>query len=101
MDLTGTALRGYELKAQIGAGGFGAVYRAYQPAVRRDVAIKVILPIYANQADFIRDFESEVQLVARLEHPNIIPLYDYWREPDGAYFVMRWVRGGSLRQALA
>ena len=49
---------------------------------------------------FIRRFEAEAQLVAQLEHPHVVPLYDYWREPDGAYLVMRWLRGGSLRQAL-
>src|SRR5690606_15556690 len=42
----------------------------------------------------------EAQLVARLEHPYIVPLYDYWREPGGAYLVMRWLRGGSLRSLL-
>lgn len=99
-DLAGKIIRGYELKAQIGAGGFGAVYSAYQPAIKREVAVKVILPDYANKAEFIREFESEAQLVARLEHPNIVPLYDFWREPGGAYLVMRWLRGGSLRAAL-
>lgn len=99
-DLAGKIIRGYELKAQIGAGGFGAVYSAYQPAIKREVAVKVILPDYANKAEFIREFESEAQLVARLEHPNIVPLYDFWREPGGAYLVMRWLRGGSLRGAL-
>ena len=60
----------------IGSGGFGAVYRAFQPLVGREVAIKVILPDYANKPDFIRRFESEAQLVARLEHPakNHLPL---------------------------
>ena len=58
---------------------------------------KVILPEYANQPDFIRRFEAEAQLIAKVEHPHILPLYDYWREPDGAYIVMRWMRGGSLR----
>jgi len=93
-------IRGYELRERIGTGGFGVVYRAYQPAVGRDVAIKVILPEYANHPDFIRRFEAEAQLVARLEHLHIVPLYDYWREPDGAYLVMRWLRGGNLREAL-
>ncbi|MGD8753991.1 MAG: protein kinase, partial [Anaerolineales bacterium] len=93
-------IRGYELRERIGAGGFGVVYRAYQAAVDREVAIKVILPEYANHPDFIRSFESEAQLVARLEHPYIVPLYDYWREPDGAYLVMRWLTGGNLRQSL-
>src|SRR5262249_52372920 len=56
--------------------------------------------IYANQPDFIRSFEQEAQLVARLEHPHIVPLYDYWRDPDGAYLVMRFLRGGSLKKKL-
>ena len=64
----------------------------------REVAIKVIRPELANEPAFIRRFEAEAQLVAQLEHPHIVPLYDYWREPDGAYLVMRWLRGGSLRQ---
>jgi WD40 repeat protein len=100
-DLTGQLIKGYELREQIGVGGYGAVYRAIQPSVSRDVAIKVILPRYANHPDFIRRFEAEAQLVARLEHPHIVPLYDYWREPDSAYLVMRWLRGGSLHDRLA
>jgi len=93
-------LRGYELTECLGQGGFGAVYRAFQPAVEREVAIKVILPQHANQPDFIRRFEAEAQLVARLEHPHIVPLYDFWRDPEGAYLVMRYIRGGSLRNLL-
>jgi WD40 repeat protein len=98
--VSGQVVRGYELHELLGIGGFGAVYRAYQPAVKRDVAVKIILPQYANQPDFIRSFETEAQLVARLEHLHIVPLYDYWREPSGAYLVMRWLRGGSLRGRL-
>ena len=73
-----------------------AVYRAYQSTVGREVAIKIILPSLANKPDFIRRFEAEAQLIARLEHMNIVPLYDYWRDPTGAYLVMRYLRGGSL-----
>jgi len=93
-------VKGYELREQIGEGGYGVVYRAYQPSVGREVAVKIILPQYANRPDFIRRFEAEAQLVARLEHPYIVPLYDYWRDPDGAFLVMRWLRGGSLHAAL-
>jgi serine/threonine protein kinase len=99
-DLQGQSIKGYELHETIGLGGFGAVYRAYQPNVGREVAIKVILPQYANHPDFIRRFEVEAQVIARLEHPHIIPLYDYWRDHEGAYLVMRYVRGGNLRSAL-
>jgi serine/threonine protein kinase len=42
----------------------------------------------------------EAQLVARLEHLHIVPLYDYWRDPSGAYLVMRWLRGGNLKETL-
>jgi WD40 repeat protein/serine/threonine protein kinase len=93
-------IKGYEIGDRIGAGGFGAVYRATQSTVGREVAIKVVLPGLANQPEFIRRFESEAQIVARLEHPHITPLYDYWRDSDGAYLVMRYLRGGSLRHAL-
>lgn len=99
-DLSGRAIRGYALAERIGAGGMGAVYRAVQPHVEREVAIKIILPAYANHQDFIRRFEAEAQLVARLEHPHIVPLYDYWREPGVAYLVMRLLRGGSVHALL-
>src|SRR5688572_8017684 len=98
-DLSTRVIKGYELRECIGEGGFGAVYRAYQPSVGREVAVKVILPQHANHPDFIRRFEVEAQLIARLEHPHIVPLYDYWRDPEGAYLVMRWLKG-SLRDAI-
>ncbi len=94
-------VRGYDLHEQIGKGSYGTVYRASQISVGREVAIKVIQPQYANHPEFIRRFETEAQLVARLEHPHIVPLYDYWREPDGAYLVMRWLRAGNLQSRLA
>ena len=96
----GRSVRGYELREQVGGGDLGVVYRAYQPSVGREVAIKAIRPELVNQPSFVRGFEAEAQRVAQLEHPHLVPLYDYWRDPEGAYLVMRWLRGGSLRQAL-
>jgi serine/threonine protein kinase/WD40 repeat protein/class 3 adenylate cyclase len=96
----GRSVRGYELREQVGGGDLGVVYRAYQPSVGREVAIKSIRPELVNQPSFVRGFEAEAQLVAQLEHPHLVPLYDYWRDPEGAYLVMRWLRGGSLRHAL-
>ena len=96
LELKGKPLRGYRLLEQIGEGAFGVVYRATQPQIGREVAIKAIHPELANHPDFVRRFEREAQIVARLEHPHIVPLYDYWREPDAAYLVMRYLRGGSL-----
>ena len=100
LQLSGKTLKSYDVDTLIGQGGYGVVYRAIQKAVSREVAIKVILPHYANSPEFIRRFESEAQVVARLEHPHIVPLYDYWREPDSAFLVMRYLRGGSLRDRI-
>jgi len=100
-DLSGQVIKSYELVERIGIGSFGMVYRAHQRQVKREVAIKIISPRFANHPDFIRAFEAEAQLIARLEHLHIVPLYDYWREPDSAYLVMRWLRGGSMRESIS
>jgi WD40 repeat protein/DNA-binding SARP family transcriptional activator/tRNA A-37 threonylcarbamoyl transferase component Bud32 len=93
--------RGYELREAVSEKGLTTLYRGYQHAVGREVAVKLIRPEIADRADFILRFEADAQLVAALEHPHIVPLYDYWRDPDGACLVMRWMRGGSLKDALA
>ena len=93
-------LRGYRLGNRIGEGAFSVVYRASQPSVGREVAVKVIRKELANEPDFITRFQVEGQLVARLQHPRIVPLYDFWREPDNAYLVMPWLEGGSLATRL-
>jgi serine/threonine protein kinase len=98
--LAAQSIKGYELLDLIGEGSYGAVYRAQQPLVDRQVAIKIILPQFANEPEFIRRFETEAQLVAQLEHLHIVPLYDYWRDPEGAYLVMRLMKGGSLEGVL-
>jgi WD40 repeat protein/serine/threonine protein kinase len=100
LGFPGQVIRGYTFQEQIGQGGYGAVYRAWQPSVGREVAIKVILPQFTNRSDFIRRFEAEARTIAHLEHPHITPLYDFWRDPHGAFLVMRWMRGGNLRTRL-
>ncbi len=97
----GQIVRGYQLQDRIGAGGFGAVYRAVQLSVNREVAVKIILPEHARRADFMRRFEAEARTVAQLDHLHIVPLFDYWQEPDqSAFLIMRYMRGGSLRGLL-
>jgi serine/threonine protein kinase len=93
-------VRGYELKQKLGSGGYGQVFTALQAATGRSVAVKVIFPQYANDPEFIRRFEIEAQNIARIEHPFIVPLYDYWREPDGAYLVTRLLDGGNLEDSI-
>ncbi len=99
-DRSGQTIKGYQLREEIGIGGFGAVYRAYQSAVDREVAIKVILPKYANHPNFVQRFDAEAKIVARLEHPHIVPLFDYWHDDNGAYLVMQWMGGGNLHHSL-
>ncbi|MEN8113316.1 MAG: BTAD domain-containing putative transcriptional regulator, partial [Actinomycetota bacterium] len=89
-------LRGYELHGRIGDGAHGVVYRASQSGVGREVAIKTIRSELANDAGFVHRFEAEAKLVASLEHPHIVSLFDFWRDPEGAYLVMPYLQGGNL-----
>ncbi len=89
LDLQGTPLRGYRAVAVIGSGPVAEVLRAIEPQSQRDVAIKVLPAAIANDPQFIRRFDSEARKVARLEHPHVLPLHDWWREPDAAYLVLR------------
>ena len=97
---SGRLLRGYILHEAIGRGAHGTVYAARQPGTEREVAVKVIRAERADSSEFVRRFELEAQLVARLEHPHIVPLYDFWREPGGAYLVFRLLRGGTAEESL-
>ena len=101
LELAGQPLRGYRLVEQIGTGPLGTVHRAFEPQTDREVAVKVLSAAVANDADFVRRFETEARRVARLEHPHIVPLLDWWREPDAAYVVMPLLRGGTLTERLA
>ena len=97
LDLRGEPLRGYRLMEKIGEGPTGVVFRGLQPRVGRDVAVKVLHERLVADGAFVRRFEPEAQAVAALEHPHIAPVYDYWRDPAGAYIITRYLRGGSLR----
>lgn len=98
---SGPRLRGYRLGPSIGVGAYSVVYRANQPSVGRDVAVKVIRRELANDPTFVRRFATQAQTVARLSHPQIVPLHDYWREADQAVLVMRWLEGGSVAELVA
>ena len=98
---SGRVVPGYVLHERIGDGMFAVVYRGRQPSVERDVAIKVIRAELANRPEFVRRFEAEAQLVANLEHPHIVPLYDFWRAPGSAYLVMRLFRAGTLEHRIS
>ena len=100
LDAGGEPLRGYRLLERLGEDPSGVVYRATQPNVGREVAIRVVHEHRANDPAFIRLFDAEAQAVAMLEHQHVAAVYDYWREPGQAYVVTRFLRGGSLRDLL-
>ena len=99
-DLAGHTLGQYELREILGVGGMGAVYRGYQPALQRAVAVKVISPELLNQPDYIDRFYREARIAAALEHAHIVPIYDYGVQGDISYVVMRLLTGGTLTERL-
>ncbi len=100
---TGTKLGPYEILAPLGAGGMGEVYRAKDPRLGRDVAIKVLPPAFASDADRLKRFEQEARAAGLLNHPNITAVHDLGTNPaDGApYVVHELLEGETLRSELA
>jgi serine/threonine protein kinase len=99
-QLSGQFLGQYELRELLGIGGMGAVYRGYQAALQREVAIKIILPSLTSESDYLERFRREAQMAARLEHAHIVSVYDYGTHESINFIVMRLLQGGSLAQRL-
>ena len=97
MDLVREALASeYEIIEELGRGGMAMVYRARDRHLEREVAIKVLPFSLAFDAEFVERFQREARTAAQLEHPNIIPIYRVGRSGRVIYFVMKFLRGGSL-----
>jgi eukaryotic-like serine/threonine-protein kinase len=96
----GTKLDGYEILGLLGAGGMGEVYRARDPALRREVAIKVLPTFVAQNPDRLRRFEQEAQAAAALNHPNILAVHRFGVFEGVPYLVSELLEGSTLRQAL-
>ncbi len=99
-SLIGKQLGDYQVQSGLGEGGMARVYKAYHPRLRREVAIKIILSQIATREGFQARFEREAQVVASLEHPNIVSVYDFKEENNLTYLVMQYVGGGTLREQL-
>lgn len=95
--LPGTTIRDYAIREEVGSGGYGIIFKAQRLSDGLEVAIKVMRPEQAHNQEASQRFEQEAQLIAQLDHPNIIPLLDRWHDPLGAFIVMPWLAGGSLR----
>ena len=101
MTLTpGASLGNYQIAEKIGAGGMGSVYKAYQPALGRYVAIKVLPPQTAGDPSFAERFALEARAIGKLRHPNIVTAYDFSTNGDLAYLVSDFIDGGTLADQL-
>src|SRR5712692_7816404 len=101
MSLTaGTQLGPYEILAPLGAGGMGEVYRARDPRIGREVAIKVLPAAFADDPDRLRRFEQEVRAAGALNHPNILAIYDVGTENGAPYIVSELLEGETLRERM-
>jgi serine/threonine protein kinase len=97
----GTKLGPYEVLAPLGAGGMGEVYRARDPRLGRDVAIKVIPVSFAADTERLRRFEQEARAVAALNHPNILAIYDIGTREGAPFIISELLEGESLRTRLS
>src|SRR5216684_4232169 len=102
--LIGSVLGTCTLQQLVGQGGMGAVYLAQQSRPRRQVAVKVLLPATTlkpqHLAAFLERFRRETDAAASLEHPNIMPVYEYGERDGLAYLVMPYISGGTLRDVM-
>jgi serine/threonine protein kinase len=90
----------YQVLDIIGQGGMATVYKAFHPNLDRYVALKVLHPALKQDADFLGRFQREARLVAKLEHPNIVAVYDFNSHNGNPYLVMRMVEGQTLKTRL-
>lgn len=99
-DLSGKQLGPYQVVAPLGEGGMAAVYKAYQPSMDRYVALKILPRYFASDPQFVGRFEREAKVIAKLQHPHILPVFDYGEEDGYTYIVMPFVEGGTLADSL-
>ncbi|MBS2036733.1 serine/threonine-protein kinase [bacterium] len=95
-ELIGQKLGAFTILSRLGQGGMASVYRAQQQSLDREVALKVIRRIPGDAQDLVARFQREKQMMQKLEHPNILPIYDYASNADYLWIAMRLVEGGTL-----
>lgn len=99
-DLTGKQLSSYQIVAPLGEGGMAAVYKAYQPGMDRYVALKILPRHFARDPQFVARFEQEAKVLAKLQHPHILPVFDYGEADGYTYIVMPFLQSGDLTDLL-
>ncbi|MDQ3282077.1 MAG: serine/threonine-protein kinase [Acidobacteriota bacterium] len=96
----GTRLGPYEIVSRLGAGGMSEVYRAHDPRIRRDVAIKVLPPTFAKFADRMHRFEQEARAAGALNHPNLLTIFEAGSSDGKPYIVTELLEGQTLRSCM-
>ena len=91
----------YRVIEQLGQGGMATVYKAYHAALDRYVALKVLHPAFGEDPNFAARFQREARLVAKLDHPNIVPIYDYSEHEKRTFLVMKFIEGETLKARMA
>src|SRR5512134_3407843 len=91
----------YRIIEQLGQGGMATVYKAYHAALDRYVALKVLHPAFHEDPNFTARFQREARVVANLEHPNIVPVYDYSEQENRPFLVMKYIEGETLKARLS
>jgi uncharacterized protein YbjT (DUF2867 family)/predicted Ser/Thr protein kinase len=99
-ELAGQSLGGYQLEREIGRGSMGVVYRGKQIALGRQVAVKVLAQTLARDSSYVARFIREAEIIAGLNHPNIVHIYDAGQQNKLLYFVMEYVQGPTLASLL-
>ncbi|MBW4437593.1 MAG: protein kinase [Pleurocapsa minor GSE-CHR-MK-17-07R] len=99
-DLSGRTLGQFEILEEIGRGGMATVYRARQKNINRDVAVKVLPRALLHDPGFYERFTREVDVIAHLEHPHILPIYDFGEVEGVPYIAMRFLGGGTMSQMI-
>jgi serine/threonine protein kinase len=99
-DLSGRQFGPYRIVAPLGEGGMATVYKGYQASTDRYVALKILPPYFAHDPTFVARFEQEARIVARLQHPHILPVFDFGRQDGYTYIVMPFIESGSLADLL-
>jgi polar amino acid transport system substrate-binding protein len=95
-NLSNTSLGQFQLIEEIGRGGMSHIYRAHQPSMKREVAIKILSPALQSDSNLVERFNREVEVVAALQHPYIVPVYDFGEQNGLLFIAMAFVRGGTL-----
>ena len=97
----GDLLGGFRVEDMVGAGAMAIVYRATQVSLDRSVALKILPKAFAKRESFVRQFDSETELLASLNHPNIVSIIDRGREGETYYFAMEFVEGTTFGELIA